>query len=347
MTYKYDLAVFIGRFQPFHNGHKKVIEEALKVSENVLILIGSASEKRTYHNPFIHFERRYMIDSSFHDKNDRSRLIFEYLSDFPYNEDEWIEEVQKKANKYKTSSDSKICLIGHSKDNSSYYLKMFPEWGSVSVDNHGGLSATPMRNLFFSEGRKSLEKGTTLCKNLPFGTRSFLEAFALKYDFKDLKEEFNFIENYGKQWGSGPFNTVDACVIQSGHVLMIRRGGRPERGALALPGGFLDKAETLKDGMLRELVEETNIDVPPGVLEGSIIRSEAFDEPRRDPRARIITHAYLLSLPKRATLPKVRGGDDAAEALWVPLSNLNEGECFGDHYHIIQRLRGWLPQKPR
>ena len=52
MAYKYDLAVFIGRFQPAHLGHMQVIKLALKSAENVLVLIGSAGEARSHRNPF-------------------------------------------------------------------------------------------------------------------------------------------------------------------------------------------------------------------------------------------------------------------------------------------------------
>ena len=51
MSYKYDLAVFIGRFQPFHNGHMKVVETALQQSAQVLILTGSSYQPRTPRNP--------------------------------------------------------------------------------------------------------------------------------------------------------------------------------------------------------------------------------------------------------------------------------------------------------
>ena len=60
--YKY--LVFIGRFQPFHNGHKAVIDEALKRSDKVIILIGSANLPRSLRNPFSVAERTAMIEGA-------------------------------------------------------------------------------------------------------------------------------------------------------------------------------------------------------------------------------------------------------------------------------------------
>ena len=57
--YKY--LVFIGRFQPFHCGHKAVIDEALQRADNVIMLIGSANLPRSLRNPFSVDERTAMI----------------------------------------------------------------------------------------------------------------------------------------------------------------------------------------------------------------------------------------------------------------------------------------------
>jgi cytidyltransferase-like protein len=52
----YDFAVFIGRFQPFHNGHKAVIDHGLTVARHVLVLIGSAGAARRPRNPWSAFK---------------------------------------------------------------------------------------------------------------------------------------------------------------------------------------------------------------------------------------------------------------------------------------------------
>ncbi|HAO59273.1 MAG TPA: ADP-ribose pyrophosphatase, partial [Psychrobacter sp.] len=65
--YKY--LVFIGRFQPFHMGHKAVVDEALKRAENVIMLIGSANMPRSLRNPFTVEERSQMIKGAYSDED--------------------------------------------------------------------------------------------------------------------------------------------------------------------------------------------------------------------------------------------------------------------------------------
>ena len=48
----YRYLVFIGRFQPFHRGHKAVVDEALQRADEVIMLIGSANLPRSLRNPF-------------------------------------------------------------------------------------------------------------------------------------------------------------------------------------------------------------------------------------------------------------------------------------------------------
>ena len=49
---QYDFAVFVGRFQPLHNGHQHVIDQALRSAKKLIILIGSADTARSIRNPF-------------------------------------------------------------------------------------------------------------------------------------------------------------------------------------------------------------------------------------------------------------------------------------------------------
>jgi bifunctional NMN adenylyltransferase/nudix hydrolase len=108
---------------------------------------------------------------------------------------------------------------------------------------------------------------------------------------------------------------------------------------MALPGGFLDANETLKTAVIRELREETRIKVPAPVLAGSITKQQVFDDPYRSARGRTVTHAYLIEL-KDGELPKVKGGDDAAKAFWVPFAEIKPERMFEDHFHIIQAMVG-------
>jgi len=134
---------------------------------------------------------------------------------------------------------------------------------------------------------------------------------------------------------------VDAVVIQSGHVLMIRRRSEPGKGLWALPGGFLNANtdRSVLEACIRELREETGIKVPAPVLKGNVKRNKVFDAIDRSARGRTITHAFHIELPD-GELPRVKGQDDADKAKWVPISAVKSEDCFEDHWEIIQYFLG-------
>jgi bifunctional NMN adenylyltransferase/nudix hydrolase len=76
---QFDYLVFIGRFEPFHRGHFAVVERALKLAQQVIILIGSANKPRTIRNPWTIAEREVMIRAAF--EHDSDRLIIRPLRD--------------------------------------------------------------------------------------------------------------------------------------------------------------------------------------------------------------------------------------------------------------------------
>ena len=66
---KYKLGMYLGRFQPFHNGHKYIVEWMLEECERIVIVIGSSDKKGTVQNPFPAWERASMIKSVYPDSN--------------------------------------------------------------------------------------------------------------------------------------------------------------------------------------------------------------------------------------------------------------------------------------
>lgn len=101
----------------------------------------------------------------------------------------------------------------------------------------------------------------------------------------------------------------------SASLLLIRRKNEPFQDHWALPGGRLELDEDLVDGAARELEEETNV---TGV---SLVQVGAFGKPGRDPRGRVISVAFLGTLPA-SRKGMVAAADDAAEAKWWPLDAL-------------------------
>ena len=345
----YDFLVFIGRFQPFHKGHLSVINEGLKQADQMIILCGSAHQPRSVRNPWSFDERESMIRAAVSEDVQR-KLHVAPLMDIVYNDESWVRNVQSTVNGLVTAhhgvphKQARIGLIGHSKDQSSYYLNLFPQWGAVNVSNFENVSSTPIREIIFNGAEKDNCIDKRVKSLLPDSLHQQLNVFCNTENYMAVKDEHEFVAKYKKAWSGAPyaptFVTVDAVVVQSGHVLMVRRGARPGKGLLALPGGFINEGEKLVDACLRELREETRLKVPLPVLRGAIKNQQVFDDPYRSSRGRTITHAFYIELEPNKILPKVKGSDDAEYARWVPLAELDPAQIFEDHYFIIQELTG-------
>ena len=334
---RYDYLIFIGRFQPFHTGHEQVVRKALSLSDKIIVLIGSAHQPRTVRNPWDFNEREALMRCAF-SKTENNKILAFPLLDYTYNNQLWIKSIQQIVSGVthtKIGSDINIGIIGHQKDHSSSYLSDFPQWQRIEIENFDNISSTYIREAYFSD--------KDFNQNLNISVSILLDKFTQTDEYINIKDEFAFIKKYKSSWDNAPyppiFVTVDAVVIQSGHILLIERKAQPSKGLMALAGGFVNQDEPLKTAMLRELKEETKIKVPLPVLEGSITKQAVFDDPHRSQRGRTITHAYLIEL-KGDKLPKVKGGDDAKRAFWIPFADIKPEMMFEDHFHIIQAMVG-------
>ena len=283
-----DALVFIGRFQPFHNGHKAVIDAALKQAKEVIVVVGSSFAARNIRNPFTFEERKAMIEAAFPDEAPKlgkeGRVKVVPVSDYPYDDNKWVNAIQTIVDNTVAEDAKDIGLIGHSKDSTSYYLKIFPRWKNhVEVADVGGINATDIRKMLFEDGSPakiaSVMPSTTYTKMVDI----ILGNATVGGAWDTLNKEYEMVKRYKESWKAAPFPptfmTVDAVVIQSGHILLVKRGDMPGKGLWALPGGFLNQEETMLGGAIRELKEETKIKVPVPVLKGSIKTSKTFDAP--------------------------------------------------------------------
>lgn len=336
----YDLGVFIGRFQPFHAGHYAVVAQALKKVEYVILLIGSSYEPRSIRNPWSFDERESMIRACF-SQAENERIICEPLIDIRYNDTLWASEVQKAVYLHQ-QTDLSVCLIGPNRHGEGYYTNLFPQWGHLDIQHdYTDIYGTDIRRSIF--GNELDEKIGNL---VPKEIFLHLKRFMSTADGLHLKKEYAFVELYKKGWESAPFApthvTVDAVVIQSGHVLLVKRTAQPGKGLFALPGGFIHHEETLVNAMVRKLKDETQIKVPVPVLLGNIKGQVVFDSPFRSDRGRTITHAFHIELREEEKLPKIRGGSESDNCFWLPLGQLDSEKMFEDHYFIIQKIVGMI-----
>jgi 8-oxo-dGTP diphosphatase len=143
--------------------------------------------------------------------------------------------------------------------------------------------------------------------------------------------------------------TVDLVVLtaRAGQlcVLLVRRGIAPQRGRWALPGGFIHLDEDLPEAAARELAEETGL----AELGVHLEQLATYGSPKRDPRMRVVTVAYLAIGPD---LSDPVAGSDAAAAQWVPVAEALVAcpSLAFDHVTIladgVERARAKLEYSP-
>jgi len=334
--------VVIGRFQPFHNGHLHLVKKSLEISKKkVCIVLGSAKKAPDPKNPWTPKMREEMIRSCF-SKEDNDRLVFVSVRDYKYNLTMWLTDVRSKVLDALECEDNKISLYGYFKDQSSFYLGCFPNWQVEEVSSVRLMNATDVRAEYFTSIAGSAD---TWAKDLPVTVWNHLIDYSTKPIYQELAKEFAYYEKYkkdtkfvGQPWAP-TFLTADSVVIQSGHLLLIKRKIHPGKGLYALPGGFLSPSETLEQAAIRELKEETGIILSSETLKSYIKEGKLFDDPGRSLRGRTVTYAVCIVLPDNLEkgLPKVRGNDDADSAFWMPVADLynNEDIFFEDHLDII------------
>ena len=127
-----------------------------------------------------------------------------------------------------------------------------------------------------------------------------------------------------------PALTVDVVLLTreaAPQLLLIRRLGDPFAGAWALPGGFVEKDETLATAARRELLEETGVEV------GDLEQLVTVGDPGRDPRGWTVSVAYLARVNPGEVTPVA--ADDARAVAWHPLAKLPP--LAFDHAAIVGR----------
>lgn len=149
------ISFVIGRFQPFHHGHKALIEKALTNSKRVVVFIGSSNESRTKSNPFTTEERMSIISSCF-DEKELKRILFIPLPDFVDNQD-WLNHIKSSLVLIKQSSDL-FTFVCADKDPSTaknnFLVSQLPCVDTYTMHPPFKLNATDIR--------KAMEEGVDL-----------------------------------------------------------------------------------------------------------------------------------------------------------------------------------------
>ena len=118
--------------------------------------------------------------------------------------------------------------------------------------------------------------------------------------------------------------SIDAVIIKDGKVLLVQRGTVPDKGLWATPGGYVEWDESAEEAVIREVKEETGLDIKETKLVG------VYSSPLRHPN-QVINIVFLTTVNDG----EIKNGDDAEDNKWFPLASLPKKMAF-DHKQNIQ-----------
>lgn len=120
-----------------------------------------------------------------------------------------------------------------------------------------------------------------------------------------------------REYPPTPLVGVGALIVNNGKIVLVRRRKEPAQGEWSIPGGLVNVGETLKEAVIREVFEETGLDVEPKALVELLERIFPDDDGRI--RYHYVLADYLCSVVGGALI----AGSDATDAVWADRSELN------------------------
>jgi len=363
------LAALIGRMQPPHKGHAKLLQAMLADNDHVIVLLGSSLRSRDTKNPFRWQLRAHMAIEllceisgdacAVWDNNNgqvlapfgEKTLCFVPIKDFPYADNRWQYQVQKMVEtRAEHLNATRTILYGNYKDASSWYLKLFPRWERQEIPffktNSRVLSATDVRDCVLA-GQNPYDFSDLIGESGALLLSNWLES----EEGIRLQEEAEYIVNYKKPFEALPyppiFHTADSVITWRGLVLLGRRRAEPGKGLWALPGGFVNADEWVRKSAQRELMEEARTKVYTHGEGGRrrrlkfnpnwLRQEKRYDWPSRSQRGRIITTAFHWQIPDHFDVMH-EAADDLVRTQFHPIRNVLDNmdyDIFEDHQMII------------
>ncbi|MGD0974909.1 MAG: NUDIX hydrolase [Candidatus Korobacteraceae bacterium] len=120
-------------------------------------------------------------------------------------------------------------------------------------------------------------------------------------------------ESVKREYPDRPIVGVGGVVVQNGRVVLVRRAKAPRMGEWSIPGGMLELGETLRDGVAREIEEETGLRVKSEEV------LDVFDSIVTDAEGKTQYHYVLVDYLCSVTGGELRAASDVSEARWATL----------------------------
>ena len=137
----------------------------------------------------------------------------------------------------------------------------------------------------------------------------------------------------GREYPTRPIVGVGGVVFRGGRVLLVKRRFEPLAGRWSLPGGVLEVGETLGQGLAREMMEETGLDVEVGPV------VDVFDRITRDDEGRPRFHYVLVDFLCTVRAGTPTAGSDVAEVALVDPEDLARYDLTPKTLEMIGRAR--------
>ena len=373
--------VYIGRFQPFHKGHKAIVDltvKMMKPGDTFTIIIGSADQQETERNPLSASQRKEMLSTEL----EGYPVTILTINDSPYNYDLWIERLCAKMLGFKSATHddflekqedfikgfSNICIVGMENVEeyinriTKYYTYAPTEHFNLGINSHIFSELDTQTSVHGSSIRAFIRADDGRCpKRFYSDIKDFVSEKVLAYlktvnfpliVYNAYIKGINYAESTGCKYNSC-FMTVDNIVFDKflDQVLLIKR---KDNGKLAIPGGFAEPYMNMKDNALRELEEETSITAK--MLKDAFVKIDELeptliDAPYRDPRSshkcNFVSAVYVWQSKVDALknfIPYIKAGDDAVDTVWLSkeeCEDLPAWRFHADHKKIICKLLGW------
>ena len=147
------------------------------------------------------------------------------------------------------------------------------------------------------------------------------------------------INEESRRYPTRPFLGVGALIFEDGNLLLVERGKEPLKGYWSLPGGIVETGEKLEDGIRREVLEETGLEVEP------LSMFEIFERMIPDAEGKAEYHYVLIDYLCKPTGGKLLAASDVSRVAWVPERNLREYRLTEGTLAVIERAFAKLQRR--
>jgi len=128
-----------------------------------------------------------------------------------------------------------------------------------------------------------------------------------------------------------PLLGVGAVIVKNDQILVVRRVNPPLQGQWSIPGGLVDTGETTKEAVIREIREETSLNIEPVEL------VEVFERILRDADSRVQYHFVVIDYLCRLVSGQPHAGTDVSEIRWARFEDLNALGITPETTSVIQK----------